>query len=298
VWQREFATAQPNKIDLLGSDEATTCFILILRSPRSWKASCGHFDGAPGQLGGKQCSLRTMVGTFDGAEQSYGLEAHVFGTYDSGHRESVTALRALLYLMHALPLRIHLVSVCVGALNTIVEPRTAVARPLVRGACVELRTGAVFPATWAYRGPDLAFRIVRSMCGPSQLVCVYDAALDAVVLAPVPYEPLPAAEVAQLEALSDEQLLAATSTSPLVESDGFVADMRAALRCMREMPDWRRAFGGGPRYYRRQPGTGEWVPCASPPRVPRLGAVAEAEGKGEEAEEEVVEDAQAAGAQT
>jgi len=112
VMQKEFATVPRNSpVKIVGSQDATTCHILILRSKSSGKVCCAHFDTQK-QLGGKDCSLKAMLQTFDPEEQSQGLETHIIGGFDDANDYSFKISKNLIYELYSEPKVVFHISTC------------------------------------------------------------------------------------------------------------------------------------------------------------------------------------------
>ncbi|CAL4122521.1 unnamed protein product, partial [Meganyctiphanes norvegica] len=89
VAQGEYAVVKGSdaKVKFLGSDDATTCHIVMLRHPDSGTSAVAHFDGRNGE----EDALDTMIykiGKIEGKNQE--LELYIVGGYvpEPGTKES------------------------------------------------------------------------------------------------------------------------------------------------------------------------------------------------------------------
>ncbi|RVW93584.1 hypothetical protein CK203_028870 [Vitis vinifera] len=78
VFQREYATVDPELVDLVGTDEATTCVGIVIRNRKSGMISVAHMD-SPTVVDGGLTQMLSLVHNhgFD-AE----LDVHLIGGFD------------------------------------------------------------------------------------------------------------------------------------------------------------------------------------------------------------------------
>eukprot|EP00823_Brevimastigomonas_motovehiculus_P002313 TRINITY_DN143_c0_g1_i2.p1 TRINITY_DN143_c0_g1~~TRINITY_DN143_c0_g1_i2.p1 ORF type:complete len:606 (+),score=237.83 TRINITY_DN143_c0_g1_i2:58-1875(+) len=146
VCQREFAVAKKECVDVICSGDATTCCIVFLRSPKTGKTACAHFDGAMNQVGGVRCSLEAMIkaANFDEKEMKMGIETHLIGAFCDGSTQTQTLLCDLLnvFVMHP-SIYFRILTLCVDSVNTrIIKGKPY---PRLRDVGLELSTGEVRP---------------------------------------------------------------------------------------------------------------------------------------------------------
>jgi len=257
ILQREFAVCSAaNNIDIIGTEDATTCHILVFRCRSTTKTALAHLDGSAQQLH----SIPDMLALFSGQEKDEGLDVHVVGGFhdeDNDDRYTSEALSTSLFnVLCRCSVKLHLRTACVCELNTISDHRAPVNMPAIRGLSVEVRTGEIYPAQFVDRGPDLAVRVARSLTGPPELSNVYDASRSLLVIVPFPYSPLPSVHDALT--MSDEQLLHFFSTSPQQEGPNFVSDLRRTFSFLAEHPNSSDYWREGSHAFERAPDGQQW----------------------------------------
>lgn len=220
-----------------GSCEATTCVIALVCARAADGAPAGvlvaHVDDASAAAHLARHVADFAAATGAGADSASALELSLVGAYGSSpaSRGNVAATLAAL---SALPdVHVRLAVACVGDANTATGPR-GVPWPRHAGAAIDVRTGAVTPASWASRGPDWVARAARlwsDEAARDALPLVYDAGRDAIVTPPLSGAwAIGAAYARHLLALADDDLLRESSTSPDAEAPGFCAAQRAVAR--------------------------------------------------------------------
>ncbi len=133
-----------------------------------------------------------------------------------------------------------LVTCCLGDLCT--AHRNGIPWPVVYGAGVNVRTGEIFPAAFADKGPDLDIRCARTLTGGgggdnnggAGLLEVYDCSREELRIGPFSYEPMRAVDIWLQQ--SDDFLLQALSTSPEVAPPHFVPHLRSTLKRIKDDP--------------------------------------------------------------
>ncbi|KAK9284046.1 hypothetical protein L1049_012306 [Liquidambar formosana] len=78
VFQREYATVDPALVDLIGTDEATTCVGLVIRNQQSGMTSVAHMDSPDVVDIGLTQMLSLVVDHISDAE----LDVHLIGGYE------------------------------------------------------------------------------------------------------------------------------------------------------------------------------------------------------------------------
>lgn len=258
VRQRELAVTVPHdkNVTILGSDDATTCIIAVLRHSGSGAVALAHLDGA----GTEECAA-TMVQRVQEVGMGFAegrLELQLVGGFSDSRHYSEDLFYNIMHAFHRQPVEIDLTLACVGELNTTI--RSGIHWPIVYGVGVITKTGELFPATFPDKGPDLALRIARHLRGGQQVLDIYDSNLGLLRIGPFNYDPLRGVDL-WLEQ-PDELILQHLSTSPEVEPPHFVMQIRATLKYIQEHPFPAITVfrDNRPRYYRRDENTGQWVP--------------------------------------
>lgn len=243
-------------VTILGSDDATTCIIAVLRHSGSGAVALAHLDGA----GTEECAA-TMVQRVQEVGMGFAegrLELQLVGGFSDSRHYSEDLFYNIMHAFHRQPVEIDLTLACVGELNTTI--RSGIHWPIVYGVGVITKTGELFPATFPDKGPDLALRIARHLRGGQQVLDIYDSNLGLLRIGPFNYDPLRGVDL-WLEQ-PDELILQHLSTSPEVEPPHFVMQIRATLKYIQEHPFPAITVfrDNRPRYYRRDENTGQWVP--------------------------------------
>jgi len=259
VQQREFGVVTPSddKIHVIGSDDATTCHLLVLRHTGSGVTALAHFDGC-----GMEDALARMILKIHrlshGAPEGGRLEAHVVGGFIDDRGESVKLFHELFRLFLLTPHQIHLISACAVEANDVVQP-DAIHYPVIYGLGVDCKTGALFPATFPDRGPDDALRGARHFNGTSRrrVIDVYDGVRKRLVVEPFDMEPWDDAGWWLMQ--PDHQIRRCLSTSPRQEPDHFVDHIRRVLTFTVQNPSSLETFfpRGRAREYIKLP-DGQW----------------------------------------
>lgn len=259
VLQREFAATTPHdkNVTIIGSDDATTCIIVIVRHSGSGAVALSHFDGS-----GTYEAVNMMIQKVQELAIGYPegrIELQLVGGY-TGSSYSAKLFYNILDAFHKLPIEVDLTLACVGHLNTVI--RNGIPWPIVYGVGVNMKTGEIFPATFPEKGPEEYLRTARylSSSGGEEVIDIYDCNLGMLKIGPFNYNPLRAAEL-WLEQ-NDEFILHQLSTSPEVESPHFVSQIRGTLKYIQENPFPAVTVfrDNRPHYFRRDEHSGLWVP--------------------------------------
>lgn len=85
---------------------------------------------------------------------------------------------------------------------------------------------------------------------------------DLIEIQPFEYDPWDTNTIQRLLVLPDELLLEYTSTSPKVEASDYADNMRELLKFMLQNQSLLKSMfkAEKSRLYKREPGTGQWVP--------------------------------------
>lgn len=253
VGQREMAVSERGDwVEVLGSEDATTCHIIILRDLTSDRGLTGlaHLDSEdPGQLLALEAAVRERSGS--GGPWEY--EVSLVGGYEDDRFCSRDITDALLFTMqnHCAFFRLRLA--CVLAVNT--QQRVGVDWPRTYGAGVRLDTGEVFTAAFESHGPD---EDIRSMWCNEGLHNIYCHETGRIVIKPFQYGVISSAH--RWLKQSDEFLLHHCSTSPKVEPPTFCNMIRAQFQRMITDPNpletlFRNSLN---REYQRDEKSGHW----------------------------------------
>ena len=170
VGQRELAVVSPDdQIELVGSDSASTCLVVLLRHAASGVVGLAHLDSPSDEEGLEDNQLGQLLeATWERlGRQDLELEVSLFGGYNDeaglSRRISGMILRTMQTSSSSFILR-HLVC---GDTNTTAGLEGP--RPAVWGGGTNLRTGEVFSAEFTRRLPDIDIRSLRLYTTGKQL---------------------------------------------------------------------------------------------------------------------------------
>merc|ERR1719193_1282160 len=100
------------------------------------------------------------------------LQLHLIGGFADTKNVSESLLTPVLALLHRTPHHLHLTTCCIGHMATTVARNNSGSAngngapwPAVYGVGVSVKSGALFPAAFLDRGPDLDMRLARTLTG-------------------------------------------------------------------------------------------------------------------------------------
>ncbi|XP_078097017.1 protein N-terminal asparagine amidohydrolase [Mustelus asterias] len=258
VLQREFATTTPkdDSVSILGTEDATTCHLVVLRHTGSGATSLGHCDGLETEL--MVSLMLNAVKSLSVGCDSGRYEAHLIGGYIDERSSSQSLSLELLEVFNEQPENIHLATYCLTELNDVVKED--IHCPVIYGIAVSVKTGEIFHANFPDKGPDEVIRSARNLLGGSVL-SVYDAEMKQLQVKPYPWAPFPDAEFWFQQ--TDQMILQYFSTSPLVEPPYFANHMRSIFQFLNHSPKEPLFPQGRSRNYKKT-ATGLWerIECA------------------------------------
>jgi len=300
VFQREYATVDPAFVELVGTDELTTCVGLAIRNKKTGMTSVGHLDSVECvELG-----LLQMLSAVLSGENDADLDVHLIGSFDDTREElfkrvfesdnsetnethsrdntllTLWSIQNLVLDGYSWPLclkivevlqnmnyNFHVQTMCILNHNTLTGPN-GFACPIIRGFVMNTVSGDIIPAIFdrSARCPDEVVRIVRGSLSygdptwEGRLLETYDTHTDEFVIAPCKWMPAQSHYAAKLQ-LPDSEFLLQCSTSPYAESSDFVDTYKRGYAYLLENPNWRSIFPNGqPRIFKRT-SNGGWVKC-------------------------------------
>nr|CAH7718030.1 unnamed protein product [Callosobruchus chinensis] len=261
VMQQEYAAVAPrNKVvDIMGSDDATTCIIIIVRDRNSGATALAHLDNPPGVEKAVEKIIKNLQHLSDACSQGK-YDIYLVGGYQDPKGLSEQLFGEIFKTVQKLPQEIHLKLACIGEANTVVKNRTP--WPKVYGVAVKIDTGEIFPATFEEKGPDEILRHVKILAGTSDIMNIYDNQSNIIKIGPFSYTPFHGMEY--LLKVSDEVVLQHTSTSPDVEPSDYVTNIKKAVQFMIEHPKATDVFQENKsHFFCRDENSGLWVPASS-----------------------------------
>ncbi|XP_025602936.1 protein N-terminal asparagine amidohydrolase [Athalia rosae] len=258
VLQREMAATLPHdkNVNILGSDDMTSCIIVVTRHSGSGAVALAHLDGT-----GTEDAAGAMVQRVSDLAIGYPegrLELQLVGGFSDPSHYSEELFFNILCAFHKQPVEIDLTLCCVGELNTTV--RGGIHWPLIYGIGVHVKTGEIFPATFPDKGPDQPLRTARQLTGGQQVLDIYDCVSGFLKIGPFNYDPLRGVDL--WLAQTDQFILQHLSTTPEVEPPHFVSQIRATLKYIQDnqFPAVTVFRDNRPHYYGRDETTGLWQP--------------------------------------
>lgn len=172
IAQKEYAIVKKddNKISVMGTDDATTCHIVVLINREKASVCLAHIDCADNY----EDLTQMMVAIADQSQMSsdFHLELHIVGGYADEQNESQKLTLSLLEFFHQLPINLRLMGFCVGVANS--QPshqHSGINFPIIYGLALDIPTFALQPAKFCsqVRGPCLAIRACRMFCSQHTL---------------------------------------------------------------------------------------------------------------------------------
>uniref|UniRef100_A0AAY4A008 Protein N-terminal asparagine amidohydrolase n=1 Tax=Denticeps clupeoides TaxID=299321 RepID=A0AAY4A008_9TELE len=249
VQQREFAATTPSdsSVTVIGSADATTCHLVVVRHTGSGAACLAHCDGS--DTWAEVPLIIKAVTSLSSTAKNGRLELHLVGGFDDESRTS-----------HKLSLNLLVHKLCNGfsftpfvELNDVVVD--GVHRPVVYGLGVNVKTGEVFPASFLVHGPAEDLRSARTFTG-GQMVSVYDPSKEHVKIGPCRWSPN--RDMAFWLSQDDETILQYLSTSPMAEPPHFVQHIKSTIQFLLDHPTADSLFPAGePQVFHRSP-RGDW----------------------------------------
>ncbi|XP_062853008.1 protein N-terminal asparagine amidohydrolase [Trichomycterus rosablanca] len=251
--QREYAATTPadKSVTVIGSGDATTCHLVVLRHKGSGVSCLSHLDGSDTWT--EVPLLVNAVMSLSNPTKEGRLELHLVGGFDDDNKTSHKLSHDVLAAFQEQKEEIHLESCCITEMNDVVMD--GIHKPIVYGIGVNVKTGDVFPASFPHRGPAHNLRSARTFTG-GQMAKVYDSTKEQVKIGPCRWGP--SSDIAFWLAEDDDTILQYLSTSPYAEPPYFVQDIKSTIQFLLEHPTTDALFPGGlPQLFKRSE-QGEW----------------------------------------
>nr|XP_017224077.1 PREDICTED: protein N-terminal asparagine amidohydrolase [Daucus carota subsp. sativus] len=278
VFQREFATVDPSCVDLVGTDEATTCLGIVIRNRRNRMTSVAHMD-SPDVV---DIGLTQMLSLAVKRETDDVFDVHLVGAFNDASSQSMDRgsksrkhikldgysfplCQKIIQTLEKSSIKFHIQTLHVLDHNTRWDSQGN-AYPIFHGFLVETSTGSINPASFdkTSRCPDEIVRRIRltaSFEDPScigRLLKTYDTLTDQIIISPFSWTRRQISVAFMLRNLSDSEILLSCSTSPSAEGPDFVENQRRQCEFVIEHPDSRKVFPlNQPRVFERIP-SGGW----------------------------------------
>lgn len=253
VQQREYAATTPadKYVSVIGSDDATTCHLVVLRHTGSGAACLAHCDGSS-TLSEVQLIIKVVMSLSNHCKDGR-LELHLVGGFNDDSKTSHNLSLNILAAFQKQKEHVHLETCCITEMNDMVVNGTH--RPVVYGIGVNVKTGDVFPSSFTYKGPAEQLRSARTFAG-GQMADIYDSSRGLVKIGPCKWSPN--LEIAFWLSQNDATILKYLSTSPTAEPPHFVQHMKSTIQFLLDHPNSDSLFPAGqPQLYHRTE-RGEW----------------------------------------
>ncbi|XP_051024010.1 protein N-terminal asparagine amidohydrolase isoform X3 [Acomys russatus] len=167
VQQRELAVTSPKdgSVSILGSDDATTCHIVVLRHTGNGATCLTHCDGTDTKA--EVPLIMSSIKSFSDHTQCGRLEVHLVGGFSDDRQLSQKLTHQLLSEFDKQDDDIHLVTLCVTELNDREENDNHF--PIIYGIAVNIKTAEIYRASFQDRGPEEQLRAARALAGGPNL---------------------------------------------------------------------------------------------------------------------------------
>ncbi|XP_074279855.1 protein N-terminal asparagine amidohydrolase [Silene latifolia] len=277
LFQREYATVDPMLVDLVGTDEATTCVGIVIRNRNNGMTSAAHMD-SPKIV---KIGLSQMLSKLADQKLDAELDVHLIGGFDdtpsllagkARHKNntkggySFPLCAKIIEGLGKSALKFHIQTLFVLGHNT-KNDGEGNAYPIFTGFLMETMTGAVTPAIFdkTTRCPDELVRRIRvsasfeDPCWRGKLLDTYDTETDQFIIAPSSWSVRKVQMATYLQQLPDSEILHTCSTSPYAEAPDFVYNQRRQWDYLIKHSNWKEVFRmGQPRVFKRDT-NGQWV---------------------------------------
>ncbi|PNI88266.1 NTAN1 isoform 1 [Pan troglodytes] len=260
VQQRELAVTSPKdgSISILGSDDATTCHIVVLRHTGNGATCLTHCDGTDTKA--EVPLIMNSIKSFSDHAQCGRLEVHLVGGFSDDRQLSQKLTHQLLSEFDRQEDDIHLVTLCVTELNDREENENHF--PVIYGIAVNIKTAEIYRASFQDRGPEEQLRAARTLAG-GPMISIYDAETEQLRIGPYSWTPFPHVDFWLHQ--DDKQILENLSTSPLAEPPHFVEHIRSTLMFLKKHPSPANTlFPGNKALLYKKNEDGLWEKICSP----------------------------------
>ncbi|XP_036848300.1 protein N-terminal asparagine amidohydrolase isoform X2 [Manis javanica] len=213
VQQRELAVTFPKdgSISILGSDDATTCHIVVLRHTGNGATCLTHCDGTDTKA--EVPLIMNSIKSFPSHAQGGRLEVHLVGGFSDDRQLSQKLTYQLLKLNDREENGNHF--------------------PIIYGIAVNIKTAEIYRASFQDRGPEEQLRAARALTG-GPMISIYDAKTEQLRIGPYSWMQFPHVDFWLQQ--DDKQILENLSTSPLAEPPHFVEHIRSTLMFLKQYP--------------------------------------------------------------
>ncbi|XP_029326190.1 protein N-terminal asparagine amidohydrolase isoform X6 [Mus caroli] len=159
------APASGGSVSILGSDDATTCHIVVLRHTGNGATCLTHCDGSDTKA--EVPLIMSSIKSFSEPAECGRLEVHLVGGFSDDRQLSQKLTHQLLSEFDKQDDDIHLVTLCVTELNDREENENHF--PIIYGIAVNIKTAEIYRASFQDRGPEEQLRAARALAGGPSL---------------------------------------------------------------------------------------------------------------------------------
>ena len=234
VNQREWAVVTPDDscVQVMGTDDATTCHMLVIRHSTSGVTGLVHLDGC--NSGQAITDVITEIEKMSKGKPAGTLECHIFGGFIDERSSSVQLSLEILEVLIKLEQDLHLKTFVVTSFND--EVKNGVHFPIVYGIGVNVATGEIFNAASKDKSPDLAIRSASHFTGNKDVQKIYDGNTKQITIAPFTWTLDDAEHLSKFLDLPDTFIRRYLSTSPAQEPPHFEEQVKATLKVILNHP--------------------------------------------------------------
>ncbi|XP_063573275.1 protein N-terminal asparagine amidohydrolase-like isoform X2 [Pongo abelii] len=163
VQQTELVVASPKdgSISILGSDDATTCHIVVLRHTGNGATCLTRCDRTDTKA--EVPLIMNSIKSFSDHAQCGRLEVHLVGGFSDDRQLSQKLTHQLLSEFDRQEDDIHLVTLRVTELNDREENENHF--PIIYGIAVNIKTAEIYRASFQDRGPEEQLRAAQTLAG-------------------------------------------------------------------------------------------------------------------------------------
>eukprot|EP01100_Stratorugosa_tubuloviscum_P005026 TRINITY_DN2286_c0_g1_i1.p1 TRINITY_DN2286_c0_g1~~TRINITY_DN2286_c0_g1_i1.p1 ORF type:complete len:329 (-),score=100.43 TRINITY_DN2286_c0_g1_i1:56-1042(-) len=236
IFQHEYALVDSSNIDIIGSNDATTCINIVVRENKTSKTLVAHYDGSHPQ------QLAHLI--FDSFDSNAILDIHLVGAFLD---EKGTSLKDTKKLLAALTIsgpstqQKIIRTACILEANTTkndfdptLENDT---KSIIIGIGVNTIDGSIFPANFVDRTPGIMLRRLRCFAYESKYINVFRD--NCVIIEPFEFS---IEENAHVYSLQNDNFFRYFSSSPRFEPPNFFIDMRENFKLMAKIENCDEAF--------------------------------------------------------
>lgn len=236
VSQREYATIDrsTDHINTIGSDEATTCHVIVLHFQGTGIVSLGHIDGSKVGFGVKgmlnEMKAAFCKGSVDECIQYPSVDLYMAGGFCDNKRTSQSNTMKLLQFFMKQEINIHIQLACVSELNDVVREGNhwpvvyGVGVSFARNSCFGPGVLGIYPASFPKENesviPQITLRGARLVMDKT-MRSLYDGKKKQMTIGPYDWFGDFVKNDDDTRDLTDGEIRRAFSTSPLVEKPEF-----------------------------------------------------------------------------